>query len=91
MTAAWPPTADAELLGEPAGHAPCCWSAGSRWTPPACRWRLSDHRYLAHRFSLEVEFRGWSGAAAGEPPGLRSHTPDPTTHAPPTRTEETAR
>ncbi len=33
---------------------------------------LSDHRYLAHRFSLEVEFRGWSGGAAGEPPGLRS-------------------
>jgi GntR family transcriptional regulator len=34
---------------------------------------LSDHRYLAHRFSLEVEFRGWSGGSASEPPGLRAH------------------
>lgn len=33
---------------------------------------LSDHRYLAHRFSLEVEFRGWTGGAAAEPPGLRA-------------------
>jgi GntR family transcriptional regulator len=33
---------------------------------------LSDHRHLAHRFSLEVEFRGWSSAASAEPPGLRS-------------------
>lgn len=36
---------------------------------------LSDHRYLAHRFSLEVEFRGWSGGASAEPPGLRDHAP----------------
>lgn len=33
---------------------------------------LADHRYLAHRFSLEVEFRGWRAAGAAEPPGLRS-------------------
>ena len=33
---------------------------------------LSDHRYLAHRFSLEVEFRGWSGGTSDDPPGLRS-------------------
>lgn len=33
---------------------------------------LSDHRYLAHRFSLEVEFRGWPTASSAEPPGLRS-------------------
>jgi GntR family transcriptional regulator len=32
---------------------------------------LSDHRYLAHRFSLEVEFNGWPGAGADSPPGLR--------------------
>lgn len=32
---------------------------------------VSDHRYLAYRFSLEVEFNGWSGA---DPPGLRSTT-----------------
>jgi GntR family transcriptional regulator len=33
---------------------------------------LSDHRYLAHRFSLEVEFRGWPAAQSPESPGLRS-------------------
>ena len=33
---------------------------------------LADHRYLAHRFALEVEFRGWPDAGAPEPPGLRS-------------------
>ena len=32
---------------------------------------LSDHRYLAHRFSLEVEFNGWPGAGTDAPPGLR--------------------
>src|SRR5450631_1741472 len=32
---------------------------------------LSYHRYLAHRFSLEVEFNGWPGAGADSPPGLR--------------------
>ena len=39
---------------------------------------LSDHRYLAHRFSLEVEFNGWPGAGADTPPGLReraAHVP----------------
>ena len=37
------------------------------------RLALSDHRYLAHRFSLEVEFRGWPGGSAPEPPGIRAH------------------
>ncbi len=32
---------------------------------------LADHRYLAHRFSLEVEFNGWLAAGADTPPGLR--------------------
>jgi GntR family transcriptional regulator len=36
---------------------------------------LSDHRYLAHRFALEVEFHGWTSAAAAEPPGLRVVAP----------------
>ena len=31
---------------------------------------LSNHRYLGHRFRLDVEFRGWPGTAATEPPGL---------------------
>ncbi len=34
---------------------------------------LSDHRYLAHRFSLEVEFNGWPGAGADTPPGLHEN------------------
>jgi Transcriptional regulators len=31
---------------------------------------LSEHRYLGHRFRLDVEFRGWPGTAATEPPGV---------------------
>jgi len=31
---------------------------------------LSEHRYLGHRFRLDVEFRGWPGTLAAEPPGL---------------------
>ncbi|GAB3404484.1 GntR family transcriptional regulator [Flindersiella endophytica] len=31
---------------------------------------LSEHRYLGHRFRLDVEFRGWPGTAAAEPLGL---------------------
>ena len=42
---------------------------------------LADHRYLASRFSLEMEFRGWSTAGSAESPGLRDTAPDgrPTT------------
>jgi GntR family transcriptional regulator len=35
---------------------------------------LSDHRYLAHRFSLEVEFHEWSPGSTDGPPGLRETT-----------------
>lgn len=31
---------------------------------------LSEHRYLGHRFRLEVEFRGWPGTTATDPPGV---------------------
>jgi GntR family transcriptional regulator len=31
---------------------------------------LSEHHYLGHRFRLEVEFRGWPGADATDPPGM---------------------
>lgn len=31
---------------------------------------LSEHRYLGHRFRLDVEFRGRPGAAAPETPGM---------------------
>lgn len=34
---------------------------------------LSNHRYLGHRFRLDVEFKGWPGTAATEPPGLNLH------------------
>jgi GntR family transcriptional regulator len=31
---------------------------------------LSEHRYVGHRFRLDVEFRGWPGTAATDPPGV---------------------
>lgn len=31
---------------------------------------LSDHRYVGHRFRLDVEFRGWPATNATEPPGV---------------------
>lgn len=43
---------------------------------------MSDHRYLAHRFALEVEFNSGPGPTADEPPGLRQVHPHPLpTHA----------
>ena len=71
MTAALTTAADAELLGEPAGT-PLLLVRRLALDPTGVPLALSDHRYLAHRFSLEVEFRGWSSAASAEPPGLRS-------------------
>ena len=45
---------------------------------------LADHRYVAHRFVLEVEFTNDPGSAGQEPPGLRAlddpGTPVPTGH-----------
>jgi GntR family transcriptional regulator len=35
---------------------------------------LSEHRYLGHRFRLEVEFRGGPATAATEPPGVTAVT-----------------
>jgi GntR family transcriptional regulator len=38
---------------------------------------LSEHRYLGHRFRLEVQFRGWPATAGHEPPGVTTiPTPD---------------
>ena len=71
ITAAVSTEPEVELLGVPAGTPLLLVrrvALGADGTPLA----LSDHRYLAHRFSLEVEFRGWSSAASAEPPGLRS-------------------
>ena len=71
ITAAVTSDSEGALLGVPAGtpvlHVRRVARAADG-TPLA----LSDHRYLAHRFSLEVEFRGWSTAASPETPGLRS-------------------
>lgn len=71
ITAAVTTEPEGALLGVPAGtpllHVRRVARAADG-TPMA----LSDHRYLAHRFSLEVEFRGWSTAASPETPGLRS-------------------
>lgn len=44
---------------------------------------LSDHRYLAHRFTLEVEFNGWPGAGSETPPGLRDRDPNVQTNLDP--------
>lgn len=38
---------------------------------------LSDHRYLGHRFRLDVEFRGWPGSYAPESPGLIDQSESP--------------
>lgn len=36
---------------------------------------VSDHRYLAHRFALEVEFHSGPSATTADPPGLRAVPP----------------
>jgi GntR family transcriptional regulator len=72
VTATVATDADADLLATSPGTALLLVrriAVGDDGSPLA----LSDHRYLAHRFSLEVEFRGWSGGSAPEPPGLRAH------------------
>jgi GntR family transcriptional regulator len=38
--------------------------------PDARPLALSEHRYLGHRFRLEVEFRGGPATASTEPPGV---------------------
>jgi GntR family transcriptional regulator len=35
---------------------------------------VSEHRYLGHRFRLDVEFRGWPGTSAVDPPGVTAIT-----------------
>lgn len=65
--------ADAGLLEVPAGT-PLLVVRRVAHEPDGRPLALSDHRYLAHRFSLEMEFRGWPNTAAAEPPGLRAAT-----------------
>lgn len=59
---------DVELLGAQSG-APLLLVRRLAVDAAGAVLALSDHRYLAHRFSLEVEFRGWSGLQ-DQPPGL---------------------
>jgi len=53
---------------------------------------LADHRYVAHRFVLEVEFNNDPGSAGQEPPGLRTlDEPDtPSTRPVPVPTSQPA-
>ena len=74
ITAGVASDADAELLQVPAGT-PLLLVRRLALAADKSVLALSDHRYLAHRFSLEVEFNGWPVATAAEPPGLRSLTP----------------
>ncbi|MFL6078721.1 MAG: GntR family transcriptional regulator, partial [Ornithinibacter sp.] len=63
--------ADAEVLGVAAGSALLLVRRVAH-DPDGRPLALSDHRYLAHRFSLEVEFRGWPSGQSDATPGLRS-------------------
>jgi GntR family transcriptional regulator len=75
ITAGVASDADGAVLDVPAG-APLLLVRRLALDPTGQPLALSDHRYLAHRFSLEVEFNGWPVAASPEPPGLRSVSPD---------------
>lgn len=63
---------DAELLDVPAGT-PLLLIQRLALDPDGRVLARADHRYLAHRFSLTVEFTGWTAAAVTEPPGLHLH------------------
>ncbi len=78
ITAGLATTSDAALLGVPVG-APLLLVRRVACAVGGVPAALSDHRYLAHRFALEVEFRGWQAADVPEPPGLRAMTKPVTT------------
>jgi GntR family transcriptional regulator len=63
---------DADLLDVPAGT-PLLLIRRLALGPDGRVLARADHRYLAHRFSLTVEFTGWTAAGATEPPGLHLH------------------
>lgn len=72
ITAGVAASGDAELLGVPAGT-PLLLIQRLALDPAGRVLARADHRYLAQRFSLTVEFTGWTAAAATEPPGLHLH------------------
>lgn len=83
VTAGAASAADAELLHVAAGT-PLLLIRRLALAPDGTMLARADHRYLAHRFSLTVEFSGWTAASATEPPGLNLHDhpdhPRPITH-----------
>jgi len=79
VTAGLASAADAQLLGTSAGDPLLLVrrvAVEASGTPLA----LSDHRYLAHRFALEVEFNSGPSTATAEPPGLRRTLPESTSN-----------
>ena len=71
ITAGLASDADAQLLGIAEGIALLLVrriAIDARGIPLA----LSDHRYVAHRFALDVEFHSGPSTASPEPPGLRA-------------------
>lgn len=80
ITAGLASRTDAALLGTSVGSALLLvrrLARDTRGTPVA----LSDHRYAAHRFALDVEFHSGPSAAAPEPPGLRAVADPPKENA----------
>ncbi len=71
ITAGLATRADSDLLGVAEGVALLLVrrvAVDARGIPLA----LSDHRYVAHRFALDVEFHSGPTTASPEPPGLRA-------------------
>ncbi len=77
VTAGLASDSDAELLGITVGD-PLLLVRRVAIEATGVPLALSDHRYLAHRFALEVEFNSGPSSATSEPPGLRTvPTPPP--------------
>lgn len=71
VTAGLASDSDAELLGVAAGE-PLLLVRRVALDRDGTPLALADHRYLARRFALEVEFSSGPATATSEPPGLRS-------------------
>ncbi|MGV1029169.1 MAG: GntR family transcriptional regulator [Dermatophilaceae bacterium] len=71
ITAGLASKGDAELLGVSPG-APLMLVRRLARRADGIPLALSDHRYAAHRFALEVDFNSGPSVATPEPPGLRA-------------------
>ena len=74
VTAGLASESDADLLGIGVGD-PLLLVRRVATDPAGSPLALSDHRYLAHRFALEVEFNSGPSTATSEPTGLHSVRP----------------